>query len=344
MRRCLASGSLAASAAFAAMRGTQTAAAKPPRGSHYARLGVAADANAADIKAAYRKKALQCHPDMVSADQRSFAEADFRRVAEAYSVLGDAKQRAEYDKGLGLRNPSPGRAPAAQAPSERTAPRPAPRAQRPAPPRRSPSPRPRRPAMKRGDAEAVFRDAFHGKTVQDILFAARFQNKYGPKRRAGSPGRGSSPDRTQQVPLAKAGKQIREETVEEAVAAAAEAIGEEFEARLRFSNPKATKVYMHARRPVADIPGTHVPFRPFANMDIPEGVTTNAAPQAPKPLAPPEDADAVELVTDTRTWRDKVLPKGFGVAHAHEDALQRAREKTMWPDNQGQLWSWQRPA
>ena len=61
---------------------------------HYAMLGVAADAAADTIKAAYRKKAAQFHPDKnPSAD----AAMRFREVQEAYETLSNPARRKAYD-------------------------------------------------------------------------------------------------------------------------------------------------------------------------------------------------------------------------------------------------------
>ncbi len=63
---------------------------------YYAALGVAKDANAADIKKAYRKLARELHPDKNPGDAKS--EARFKEVSEAYDVLSDAAKRKEYDE------------------------------------------------------------------------------------------------------------------------------------------------------------------------------------------------------------------------------------------------------
>lgn len=61
---------------------------------HYARLGVSPGASADLIKAAYRKKAAQYHPDKNPSPD---AGARFREVQEAYEVLSDADRRKAYD-------------------------------------------------------------------------------------------------------------------------------------------------------------------------------------------------------------------------------------------------------
>lgn len=65
--------------------------------SHYDTLGVTRDADAATIKAAYRKLAQRYHPDMNQGEASAGAEAMFKEVARAYEVLGDEAARARYD-------------------------------------------------------------------------------------------------------------------------------------------------------------------------------------------------------------------------------------------------------
>lgn len=61
---------------------------------YYTILGVARSANAEEIKKAYRKLALEHHPDRAGKE----AEAKFKEVNEAYQVLSDPKKRANYDQ------------------------------------------------------------------------------------------------------------------------------------------------------------------------------------------------------------------------------------------------------
>jgi molecular chaperone DnaJ len=63
---------------------------------YYATLGVARDAGADDLKKAYRKLAMQLHPDRNPGDKQ--AEARFKEVNEAYDVLRDEQKRAAYDR------------------------------------------------------------------------------------------------------------------------------------------------------------------------------------------------------------------------------------------------------
>ncbi|GGE49143.1 chaperone protein DnaJ [Marinicauda pacifica] len=63
---------------------------------YYEVLGVAKDADAKTIKSAYRKQAMQYHPDRNPGDEE--AEARFKEVGEAYAILSDADKRAAYDR------------------------------------------------------------------------------------------------------------------------------------------------------------------------------------------------------------------------------------------------------
>tara|TARA_B110000503_G_scaffold143437_1_gene244870 strand:- start:4004 stop:4825 length:822 start_codon:yes stop_codon:yes gene_type:complete len=63
---------------------------------HYTTLGVQKGASQEDIKKAYRKLAMQHHPDRTGGD-----DTKFKQIQEAYATLSDVNKRAEYD------NPQP---------------------------------------------------------------------------------------------------------------------------------------------------------------------------------------------------------------------------------------------
>lgn len=63
---------------------------------YYQILGISKNATADEIKKAYRKKALQFHPDK-NPDNKN-AEAQFKQVSEAYEVLSDQNKRQMYDQ------------------------------------------------------------------------------------------------------------------------------------------------------------------------------------------------------------------------------------------------------
>lgn len=77
---------------------------------YYDVLGVERGASETELKKAYRKLAMECHPDRHPDDPA--AEERFKQVSEAYSVLSDAEKRARYDRfghaGLGGPGGGPG--------------------------------------------------------------------------------------------------------------------------------------------------------------------------------------------------------------------------------------------
>ena len=61
----------------------------------YATLGIGRGATEKEIKKAYRKKAMEFHPDKNPGDKK--AEDSFKKVSEAYEVLSDPQKKQSYD-------------------------------------------------------------------------------------------------------------------------------------------------------------------------------------------------------------------------------------------------------
>ena len=66
---------------------------------YYKILGIPRTVTAKEIKSAYRKLALQWHPDKVTEEQKEEASTKFQDIGEAYEVLSDEELRAKYDRG-----------------------------------------------------------------------------------------------------------------------------------------------------------------------------------------------------------------------------------------------------
>lgn len=63
---------------------------------YYSLLEIERTASADEIKKAYRKKAMELHPDRHGGDKTK--EAEFKKLNEAYSTLSDAQKKAHYDR------------------------------------------------------------------------------------------------------------------------------------------------------------------------------------------------------------------------------------------------------
>ncbi|KAG1359413.1 chaperone protein dnaJ 11, chloroplastic-like [Cocos nucifera] len=63
-------------------------------------LGIATGASGGGVKAAYRRLARECHPDVVAADRKGASADEFMRIHAAYATLSDPEKRADYDRRL----------------------------------------------------------------------------------------------------------------------------------------------------------------------------------------------------------------------------------------------------
>ncbi|XP_021862618.1 uncharacterized protein [Spinacia oleracea] len=70
--------------------------------SYYCVLGLSSASSTEDIRRAYRKLAMQWHPDKWANDPAMLGEAKqkFQKIQEAYSVLSDPGKRTLYDAGV----------------------------------------------------------------------------------------------------------------------------------------------------------------------------------------------------------------------------------------------------
>merc|ERR1711902_329713 len=74
---------------------------------YYKILGVGKNANEEEIKKAYKKRALEHHPDRHvggSDAEKADHETKFKEIGEAYAVLSDSRKKASYDAGQDVEN------------------------------------------------------------------------------------------------------------------------------------------------------------------------------------------------------------------------------------------------
>src|SRR4030042_578113 len=64
---------------------------------YYGILGIPRNASVTDIKKAYRKLAMQYHPDR-NPGKEKWANEKFKEINEAFGVLGDPQKRQQYDQ------------------------------------------------------------------------------------------------------------------------------------------------------------------------------------------------------------------------------------------------------
>ncbi|RKO92667.1 hypothetical protein BDK51DRAFT_11364, partial [Blyttiomyces helicus] len=88
-----------------ALRSAQQFLRQSKRKDYYKILGVDRDASEGEIKKAYRKLALQYHPDKnasLTDEEKDIAEGKFKQVGEAYTVLSDPQKKRMFDSGMDI--------------------------------------------------------------------------------------------------------------------------------------------------------------------------------------------------------------------------------------------------
>ncbi|XP_021274345.1 chaperone protein dnaJ 11, chloroplastic [Herrania umbratica] len=73
----------------------------------YEVLGISVGASNQEIKAAYRRLARVCHPDVAAIDRKDSSADEFMKIHAAYSTLSDPEKRAVYDSKLIWRRQRP---------------------------------------------------------------------------------------------------------------------------------------------------------------------------------------------------------------------------------------------
>eukprot|EP00760_Papus_ankaliazontas_P001150 PhM_4_TR10402/c0_g1_i1/m.33716 len=308
----------------------------------YLRLGVAAEASTEDIKVAYRRRALQVHPDLVPVEEKESADVEFRKISEAYQCLMNPSERRKYDaKNRVVNTPTKDVSTSAQTP--------------PPPPKdengrtdyshvemfsdqdrwhrynrfRSgkrvyyTADKANRINISRRRSDDMFRNAFHGRRPEHIVLDLHQAIKRQTEKGATTPNYG-----------------IDANEYKEYVARNVESI-----------RAQARKPPPGIRAPKKP-PSSHIPFVPPSNWVVPRGVTFETIPETtwiPKldvENQQIEEAHSEMKVRDwSKRWHMAYLKHTFGGADSREYVanVTKAQRENVWRHNTGMLYSWHRP-
>ncbi|ORC90968.1 DnaJ chaperone protein [Trypanosoma theileri] len=315
-----------------------------PAVNHYKRLGVDTTATVEDLKTAYRCRALQCHPDVVEEKKKAQAEVEFRAVSEAYDVLMDPQRRAEHDKALGVQQPA-----AQKKTSEKTSSSSSfTRASTTTTTARGTagtthkSTRPRRQkTFVRGDADRKFREAFHGMSLDQVIFQERLRQRQAQQEQ-------NNNNNNKTGPSSSAAPSGREEALRRVMADAAARFASKVQRQYGPSMLRHVKVStspsFSEQMPSSD----YMPFRPFHGFSAPPGVRT---PPEPK-LGPTSHVKGESYVefTEPSTRVRRELPKSMPVVRGLDGSVMERSEAERYlekernsPYNMGKMYSYHRP-
>eukprot|EP00759_Apiculatamorpha_spiralis_P023842 PhF_6_TR27366/c0_g1_i2/m.40253 len=324
---------------------------------YFARLGVAENSTDADIKAAYRRRALVCHPDLAPDTEKEKRDAEFRLLSEAYQCLTNPTERKRYQAKLNRSTGKPAPKPAQQQQQQQPqrsssftvnmeeAPD--------APPQqdwhrynryqsgfhvyysKDKTPSSPKAQFSRNRSEYIFRRAFMGRRAEHVILDLHQALKRG------------APQASSQV------YGLNAQEVHDDVRRAMNKLREESK-RQRNAPPKGLRV---PKKP----PSTHCPFHPPLNMSLPAGVTSpSLAPNMPMldlwKTAEVEKDMAEDIRCDevyggsTHLWRRyrEWGPDGVSAKYREDPRQWRVDNGNMaaaaqWPRGQGVLYSWHRP-
>jgi hypothetical protein len=179
----------------------------------------------------------------------------------------------------------------------------------------------------RGEAEKTFREAFDGKSLDEVLFRAQFAEKHLSTEMSGTGG----------DPLG------RETMLHKVALDAAKRAAGTLQKRFGHAAVNDTIFRMRPKR-AAVPPSDRMNFIPFANWKVPAGVV---APKIPHMRTTNLAQESVVSV-DHLTWKedvslDRALPDGFFDAFRRGPLMERMERDRTGPINQGKLWSYHRP-
>lgn len=299
---------------------------------YFRRLGLAVGATSAEIKSAYRQRALECHPDVVPLGQKAAAEAEFRRASEAYAILSNEQSVLSRDAGKAS-SPTKTRQEAPQNTGVRKAASSTEVGDNHSEQASAASSiwkQPRRGSFVRKDADRFFRDAFDGKTLDDIMFQERVRERRAAKRRQ----RQADGDKGQPVG--------HEEVLRHVMSNAARQFADRLAKEYGHGTVKHTR-FIRLKGPAKEPPSHVLPFRPFVGSELPAGVSAPPEPNA-GPATHISDEHVEHLFTASSPPRETIkhiMPEGTLRSSDRSKSLGR-QSSTFMAHNAGQVYSYHR--
>jgi curved DNA-binding protein CbpA len=253
----------------------------------YDRLGL--DPNTAtleEIKKTYKQRALKCHPDVVQSSskiEKAKAEAEFRSIAEAYETLSNEKKRKQYDREIGMKskeeekeketqegkstskakqgmNSRPKSSSSFKMNSTKST-----NANKKATFSSKSNNNINSPFLSK-DAQRIFREAFEGKSVHDVLFSSAIRNKNNNKSKSKS--------KTSNDAEEGGSGEEQKELWEKYLNTSREELQRKFKEQHPYANPKdygfgmRKSHFLNPDEPTSD----KFPFRPCASLKFPDHV------------------------------------------------------------------------
>ena len=338
----------------------------------YSRLGVPTSASTDEIKKVFKKKALECHPDIIQSSttmtrsEKAKAEAEFRSIAEAYETLSNDQKRKKYDQqhGLGV-TAAAARGVSTQQQQEgksdqkkSTAAKRTPSMKRPSyysgPATSSSTTKKSSPSSGKGksspflskDAQRVFKEAFEGKSVHDVLFANAYSSKYGGSAKDVKKETHEQKEKQTQDPF-PGGEQIKgTEMWQKFMQGSKEELAKQFKEKFPHADPKNYAFGLRKSFHLSpdEPPSNKFPFRPCPNLRLPETVHPGDEVQPIEAQQINFDADQVDRVSlsPARGFKDGHNERGEFEKLDDPDEYGRTLKNYRLPTNEGMVWSMRR--
>lgn len=248
----------------------------------YDRLGLQSNASLEEIKKTYKQRALKCHPDVIQSSskiEKAQAESEFRGIAEAYETLSNEKKRQQYDRTIRIvvstnktstksSTPTTSKKCTRSSSSSRSSFTATRRTSSQAKTTSSSS----SPFLSK-DAQRIFREAFEGKSVHDVLFSNAFK-KSKPTATSSSSSTSEGKSSTKKNQQQQQSDNDERELWEKYMNTSREELKRKFKEKHPFADPKDYAFGLrksHFLNP-DEPPAEKFPFRPCPSLKFPDHI------------------------------------------------------------------------